>query len=231
MKETELYLPVKNWLEEKGYDVYAEVSPKYASGRADIIAKNGAAICIVEMKTSLSLELLDQAYGWRDHAHYTYIAIPRRKKHIPTIIRDFLKANRIGLLEVDTRLSHNSVYPKIDARFNRPLLQNKIEWDKELLPQHKTYAEGGTNRGGYYTPYKGTMERVKAHLKTARRSMQKDRDPDGWVTIKEILNHCETHYAAPKSSLSNALRKFEAEDVEHMVRDGKLHFRIREVKV
>lgn len=57
IKESELFEPVKEWLEEKGYEVFSEVSPRYSGGkRADIIGRNSRAIAIVELKTTLSLE-------------------------------------------------------------------------------------------------------------------------------------------------------------------------------
>lgn len=222
--ETDLFNPVRDWLEEREYEVFSEVSPKHASGRADIIARRSPVITIVELKTTLSLELIDQAYSWKNHSHYIYVAVPRRKKNIPRIIYDYLQREKIGLLEVD--FYYNRIYERIKARFNRPLL-NKIDWSKELLPEHKTFLPGGSAGGGYVTPYKLTINRVREYLKRRRQWSNKEWDPEGWVTISEILDYCETHYSAPKPSLSKALREFEISWCESKVENRKLYYRYR----
>ncbi|MCR8860367.1 hypothetical protein NQ113_24665 [Bacillus pseudomycoides] len=223
LKESDLFEPVKEWLEEQGYEVFSEVSPKYAGNRrADIIGKHGPAIAIVEMKTSLSLELLDQAYFWKRLGHYIYVAIPRRTKQVPVIIKEFLKKEGIGLLEID--MKSKWIYQREKAKFNRPFY--RIHWEEELLLEHKTWLTGGSAGGGYVTTYKLAMEEVKGFLKRqyGRDKMEKT-NHEGWRTLKEILDHCETHYSQPKPSLSQALRKYEADWCECKNEKGRVYFR------
>jgi hypothetical protein len=213
IKESDLYQPVKRLLEGIGYEVYAEVEVRGARGRADIIAYNKPAVCIVEMKTSLSIELIEQAYMWLPYGHYIYVAIPYRKKGMPKFMTKLLSNFGIGVIEVD-RYGYARV--TVRARFNRP--KHKKDWSKILLPQHQTWVEGGTNGGGYVTPYKLTIERVRQYL---------SRNPHRWFSMQEILDHCETHYSNPKNSLSKALREFEHAWCETRIEKRKLQYRIK----
>lgn len=59
MKESDLYEPIKQWLESKGYKVYSEVTPYGSAARADVVGVCDKDTVVVELKLSLSLELLD----------------------------------------------------------------------------------------------------------------------------------------------------------------------------
>lgn len=216
LKESDLYPPVKKLLEAKGYDVYAEVTgvPGNWSSRADVVATNYPAVCVVEMKTSLSLELIEQAFSWIPMAHYIYIAIPKRKKKVPVFVKKVLSQYGIGIIEVNTMYSfHASItHP---ARFNRP--KYSTDWKALLKPEHKTWVQGGTNSGGHVTHYKLTIQGVRDFLRRKGK----------WCTISEILEHCETHYASPKNSLAKALVSFEHEWCEVKVENRKRYYRLK----
>ena len=78
MKESELFGPVKKFLLEQGCtDVYGEVM------NCDVLGINGDINYIVEMKTSLTFKLIDQALKRVRLGQYVYIAIPKRKQAIP----------------------------------------------------------------------------------------------------------------------------------------------------
>lgn len=80
MKETDLFEPVKNWLSEKGWEVFAEVSG--GMGIADIVGKQHPLYCVVEMKTSLSHDVIDQAIRWYGSAQYIYILQFQKGKNL-----------------------------------------------------------------------------------------------------------------------------------------------------
>jgi hypothetical protein len=218
VKENEMYKYVKELLEGIGYDVYAEVEVNSwgGSGRADVIGYQKPAVCIVEMKTSLSMELIEQAYKWKRFGHYIYIAIPKRKKQIPTFVCNMLSSMGIGIIEVGDRVWGTRIVLK--AKFNRPYKNTK--WDDVLKPEHQTWLEGGSSGGGYVTNYKLTIDRVKRYLKMKR----------GWVSMNELLDHCETHYSNPKNSLAKALREFESNWCETKVINRRVHFKYKEGK-
>lgn len=228
-KESDLFEPVKKWLEEAEYEVFSEVQPRSGGKRADVVGKNGKCICIVELKTSLTLDLMDQAYNWLKHAHYVYIAIPKRSKRINKLVFDWLHQHRIGLLEVDGKY----VYEDKGARFNRPT-SKKLNWEEILVDEHKTWLKGGSSGGGFVTEYKLTMKRVEDYLSKSRHGYTygiKDTKPkDGWVTISQILDHCETHYRSPKPSLSNALQDIRIDWCETKKEKGRLWFRYKYIE-
>lgn len=72
--ETQLYAPVKTWLEDLGYEVKAEV------GAADVVAlRDGADPLVVELKVGFSLTLLQQAVARQAVSDTVYVAVPRWK--------------------------------------------------------------------------------------------------------------------------------------------------------
>lgn len=70
MKESELYAPVKEYLEKHGYRVNGEVAG------CDITAAKGTELIIIELKRSFSLELLGQAVDRQDITDSVYVAVP-----------------------------------------------------------------------------------------------------------------------------------------------------------
>ncbi|QYX56154.1 hypothetical protein K1T73_13950 [Roseovarius sp. SCSIO 43702] len=71
-RETELYPPVKAFLEGLGYEVKGEI------GAADVVAMRGdEPPLIVELKTGFSLILLQQAIARQAVTDTVYVAVPR----------------------------------------------------------------------------------------------------------------------------------------------------------
>ncbi|MDO5758385.1 MAG: DUF2161 family putative PD-(D/E)XK-type phosphodiesterase [Rhodobacterales bacterium] len=69
--ETDLYAPVKAWLEGQGHAVKGEV------GAADVVARRGEMLLIVELKLGFSLVLLQQAVARQALCDQVYVAVPR----------------------------------------------------------------------------------------------------------------------------------------------------------
>lgn len=225
LKETDLFNPVKDLFESQGYTVYSEVNGP--SGRADVVAVHGAELVVVELKTTLSLELMEQAQGWIYYAHKVYVAVPKQKRH-NNFARFLLKKLGIGLIEVnfsDPRWSH-LVKAKPEAQpdsWTPPQWNRKISdrLRKALREEQRQGPPGGTAGGGYVTEYKLTMERIRKYLRY-------DVGQGQWASIKDILEHCHTHYAAPKQSLAKALLSFETDWCEVQKIKGAWHFRLKE---
>ena len=101
MKETELYEPLKSFLEGQGYEVKAEVT------HCDIVAMRGEEPpLIIEMKTSLSLELLMQGISRQAITDTVYVAFPAGKgKTWLKRAKDATKlCRRLGLGLISVRL-------------------------------------------------------------------------------------------------------------------------------
>lgn len=98
MKETDLYNPIKTYLENLGFMVKAEIGP------IDILAKKDAYYIGVELKLAISLKLIYQAIDRQKLCDKVYIALPKKvintqKSNIKYFI-NLLKRLEIGLLAV-----------------------------------------------------------------------------------------------------------------------------------
>lgn len=142
MRETELYAPVKAWLEARGYDVKGEV------GAADVVAvKPGEAPLIVELKTGFSLQLLQQAVARQAVSDAVYVAVPRWKGKAGW--RSF-KGNvglckRLGVGVLSVKLSEGEVRAHCDPVPFRP---RKSKVKRAALLKEFEAREGDPNSGG-----------------------------------------------------------------------------------
>ena len=96
LKETDLYPPVKKYLESQGYKVNAEVK------QCDVAATRDGELIVVELKKRFNATLLIQAVDRQQAADAVYIALPypRRivnKTHWHGMYR-LLKRLEIGLM-------------------------------------------------------------------------------------------------------------------------------------
>ena len=73
-KETDLYEPIRAFLEEEGYQVQAEVK------NCDIAAVKDGQLVIVELKKTFSLKLVYQGLERQSLTDQVFVAIPRPKK-------------------------------------------------------------------------------------------------------------------------------------------------------
>ena len=196
MKETELAEAVVAWLEMEHWDVYQEVQMYAYSGICDIVATKGFLVWTIECKTSLTWGLIEQAWLWR--AHFRSIAIPRAKARTRGRRVAYLTCKNffnLGIIEVhQIKTFDESIMFEVAEQTPAPLMREYHEAAKRiksrLVPEHKTYAKAGSVRGGYYTPYKYTMSRVKKFI---------TKNPG--CTLKEIMDDIgEGHYASMKSA-------------------------------
>jgi len=142
MQETDLYAPIKRFLENQGYQVKAEV------GAADVVAVRGnEAPVIVELKTGFSLALFHQAIERQLLSEVVYLAVPARTG-VP--FRKALKRNlklcrRLGLGLVTVRERDLLVTVHVDPAPYRPRLSKRRQ--SQLLGEFAR-REGDPNVGG-----------------------------------------------------------------------------------
>lgn len=72
-KETDLYPPLKSWLEGEGYTVHGEVE------HCDVAARRGQELVLVEIKKTINLELLLQLVRRQEASVKVYAAVPAPK--------------------------------------------------------------------------------------------------------------------------------------------------------
>lgn len=184
MKEVDIARPVIAWLEEQGWDVYQEV--KVYSAIADIVAVHAKLVWVIECKTSLSMAVLEQAWGWK--AHYRSIAVPAGKQRNRRFAY-WLAKNKlnIGVITVGHRVTEQVAAPLM--RENHRLA---VKIRESLREEHKYFAEAGSARGGHYTLYRASIEKVKTFI-----------SKNSGCTIGDIFDHLgKLHYASNQSMRS-----------------------------
>lgn len=232
IKETDLFPPVKEWLESQEFTVYSEVMEKSSHSRADVVGIRGPLLVVVELKTTLSLDLIEQAVNWIGKAHYIWVATPQTKSP-QRMAERILRHYGIGQVDVEYALvSYQPMKYGWVARegYIRPKLHRRItnELRDAITEEHKDGLPGGHQGGGYVTNYSQTIGRVKRHLQHLRKSTRAHQTPGGWATVKEILDHVETHYMQPRQGLYKALTTLETDWCESRRVGRETEFRYKD---
>lgn len=157
MKETDLYLPVKAWLEGQGFEVKAEV------GAVDVMAcRAGEDPVIVELKVGFSLTLLQQAVARQRVSDWVYVCVPRwqGKSGWRTFKGNVGLCKRLGVGVLSVRLEDGHVQVHADPAEFKP---RKSKPRKGALLKEFERREGDPNLGGT----RGKVE--TAYLQEARR--------------------------------------------------------------
>ena len=163
ISETDLYPPVKAFLEAQGFVAKGEV------GAADVVARRGDEVLIVELKTGFSLTLLQQAVARQAVTDTVYVAVPRWKGKAGW--RAF-KGNvglckRLGVGVLSVRLEDGQVQAHCDPVPFRPRKSKprKAALLKEFDAREGDPNAGGTTRrGGLVTAYRQDAMRCAAYL-------------------------------------------------------------------
>ena len=151
LKETSLYVYVKELFEKIGYQVKSEVK------NIDVIASKGSDITIIEMKTSLNLTLILQATKRQRISETVYVAIPKPsfKIRCSDNFKDkeyLLRRLSLGLIFVDLNSESPHAYIHFEpSPFNNSISMGKSKTKKEkILREYKGRSHdlnvGGTNK-------------------------------------------------------------------------------------
>ena len=153
MKESDLYLPLKQFLESQRYEVKGEI------GDCDVLALRGDEVpVIVELKLSLNLNVLLQAVERLSLTPKVYIGVPKtcsvlsaRRKHIIKLLRML----GLGLMAIDANTARISVL--LDPGEYQPR-RSKHRHERLLGEFHKRVGDpnlGGLHRrSGVMTAYR-----------------------------------------------------------------------------
>lgn len=143
MKESDLYLPLKRFLESQNYEVKGEVQDCDA-----LAVRDNQTPVVVELKCSLNLDVILQAVERLSLTPNVYIGIPkqckaleRRRKYIVKLLRML----GLGLLVVDLNQEKSSVTVLIDPGEYRP--RESKHRQKRLLGEFMKRV-GDPNLGG-----------------------------------------------------------------------------------
>ena len=158
MLETALYIPVKRFLEAQGYEVKSEVKS------CDVVAVRGAeAPVIVELKASLTLQLLYQAVDRLTMTETVYVAVARPKRGVTSSALKLCRRIGLGLIVV---ASSGSLEVLADPVPYAPRFNSKR---RGLLLREFTKRKGDPNIGGssktpLMTAYRQDALRCVRHL-------------------------------------------------------------------
>jgi hypothetical protein len=193
MKETELAEPVISWLQAQNWNVFQEVQFSRMGGVADICAERHGILWIIEAKTAMTIEVLNQASAWP--VHFRSIAVPRAKygfKRDYAVARDYY---RVGVIEVSEYDINEKLKPPLYLRHHRTAKRLL----SELTELHRTFAKAGSKGGSHLTPYKMTMMQIRSTV---------ERNPG--CTIEDLFaEHGAMHYANKSSFKGNVLKCLE----------------------
>ncbi|MGI9482374.1 MAG: DUF2161 domain-containing phosphodiesterase [Hyphomicrobiales bacterium] len=142
IRETELYCPVKTFLERQGYQVKSEI------GAADLVAVRGSEEpLIVELKTAFSLSLFHQAVERKRISDLVYIAVPKAPTNgFTKSLRKNKKLCRLlGIGLITVRMKDGFVEPLVDPGPYRP---QKSKVRKNRLLREFEKRKGDPNLGG-----------------------------------------------------------------------------------
>lgn len=162
-RETDLYAPLKTYLEEQGYVVKSEI------GAADIVACRGEEDpVIVELKVSFSLTLFHQAVARQGLSDLVYVAVEQGSgQRFAKALNDNVKlARRLGLGLITLRLSDAFVEVHCDHGPYRPRQSKpkRARLLREFARRVGDPNQGGATRAGLVTAYRQDALRCAAHL-------------------------------------------------------------------
>lgn len=152
-RETDLYPPIKAFLEDQGYVVKSEV------GAADVVAVRGAEPpVVVELKLGFSLALFHQCLARMKVSDDVYIAVARQpgKRFAKSVKDNVTLARRLGLGLITVRLSDGLVEVHCDPGPYAPRKNAKraAMLLREFARRQGDPNDGGQTRAGLVTAYR-----------------------------------------------------------------------------
>ena len=166
-KETDLYEPIRAFLEAEGYQVQAEVK------HCDIAAQKNGTLVVVELKKAFGLKLVYQALERQSLTDEVYVAIPRpqrsaKEKTWRDMLR-LLKRLELGLLTValDSPLKTVDVVLTPSDSMIRKNKRKKEQLQAELDGRQLAENIGGMTRRKIITAYREKAIRLACLLERA----------------------------------------------------------------
>jgi hypothetical protein len=166
MKETDLYPPVKHYLEGQGYAVKGEIAD------CDVVAvRPGEEPVVVELKLTLNLHVVLQAVARQRASFAVYVGVPRPcpllRSHRRHVVRLFRMLG-LGLLTVEPRRTGARVEAVLDPGVYKPR-KTRARTGRLLREFELRVGDpnaGGTDRRrGLMTAYRQAALRIARHLK------------------------------------------------------------------
>ncbi|MEX3014335.1 DUF2161 family putative PD-(D/E)XK-type phosphodiesterase [Gymnodinialimonas hymeniacidonis] len=141
MKESDLYPPVKAFLEAQGYEVKGEIGP------ADVMGVRGEDIVVVELKTRFSLALFHQGIARLAVCDCVYVCVAcgKGRPWMKAVKENKRLARRLGLGLLSVRMETGVVEVHCDPG---PYAPRKVARKKRAMLSEFERREGDPNLGG-----------------------------------------------------------------------------------
>lgn len=161
--ETDLYAPIKEFLEAQGYEVKAEIGP------ADVVAVRGDEDpVVVELKTGFSLSLLHQAIERQAISDSVYVAVPagEGQRFRKALQRNSRLCRRLGLGLITVRIRDGQVTIWLDPGPYRPRKskRKRAQLLGEFVRRRGDPNVGGSTRRTLVTAYRQDAMRCARFL-------------------------------------------------------------------
>lgn len=177
---------------QDSFDLY------YEANNIDIVGINGKILIGVEVKTSLSFKVIEQAWNNRNLVHYSYVAVPWVKNS--QFKYDICAMFGIGVL---TFRPYNRTFWDVREELKPKLVRHAhTKWFKPH-PNLKRSKPGSPSGPGIVSAFNITVENIEKHVA---------RHPG--CTIKELFNGINHHYSG-LSSMRGCIYKY--------IRDGVIN--------
>jgi hypothetical protein len=141
MKESDLYPPVKAFLQAQGYEVKGEIGP------ADVVGVRGPDMVVVELKARFSLALFHQGIARLALCDCVYVCVARGKGRpwMKAVKENVKLARRLGLGLLSVRMETGVVEVHCDPG---PYAPRKVARKTRAILSEFERREGDPNLGG-----------------------------------------------------------------------------------
>ena len=141
MKESDLYPPVKAFLQAQGYEVKGEIGP------ADVVGVRGPDMVVVELKTRFSLALFHQGIARLSVCDCVYVCVARGKGRpwMKAVKENVKLARRLGLGLLSVRMETGVGEVHCDPGHYAP---RKVARKTRAILSEFERREGDPNLGG-----------------------------------------------------------------------------------
>ncbi len=168
LQEVDLYKPIQTHFVHEGFDVYGEVRD------CDMVAVKGDELVVIELKLTLSVDLLIQAAKRQRITEQVYIAIPKPKYRLRskawTDKCHLVRRLEMGLIIVSfsgSRAKSEVLFQPAPFNHRKSIGKSKVKRKaimKEINGRSADFNVGGSNRTKIMTAYKENCIQIAAYL-------------------------------------------------------------------
>ena len=213
MTEQRLAAVVVDWLRGQHWDVWQEVKTMWAGHNeaADIMARKGRIIWVVECKLSRSLAVLDQAIWWHSFADFVSVAVPPprirpgcRPKHSKAWSH-VLRYYGIGELVVDKTVELDTP-PSLTRSVKKRWMPSGKHFHDVLDSMPQNYGTAGAKDTPRFSPFAQTRDALVGIV---------TKQPG--ILFGEVMAELQHHYSSDATARSCLLK---------WIREGSIPVRI-----